>query len=65
MITATTHQKDYIVFKLDLANYLISNGIQLLRTKPSKQNTGKLVFMFPYNEDTINLVEQYKQLHTK
>jgi hypothetical protein len=53
-------QKDYIVFSLDLANYLIENNIKLIKTIPSKRNKGKLVFIFPDNQDTLSKIEEYK-----
>lgn len=57
--------KNYIVFSLDLANYLIEKGVNLIKTSPSKRNKGKLIFSFPNNEKTISLVEEYKRTHSK
>lgn len=57
-----TNQRDYIVFSMELAGYLMMNSIRLIKTKPNKDNPDKQVYFFPNTKETILHVEKYRML---
>ncbi|MED4016976.1 DUF5659 domain-containing protein [Sutcliffiella cohnii] len=56
------NDKNYIVFSMRLAGYLMLNGCRLMKIKPSKDNPDKKVYIFPNTQEVMDHVEQYTKM---
>jgi hypothetical protein len=56
------NDKNYIVFSMRLAGYLMLQGCRLIKTKPDKTNPNKHVYFFPKTTQVLEHVEKYKMI---
>lgn len=54
-------EKDFVVFKMALAGWLMQNGCRLKKITPSKKDATKFVYFFNDNENVRSLVEEYSK----
>jgi len=52
-------QKDYCIMSQKLATILITKGYPLHKVAPNKKYHDKSVFYFYYNDEIVNIVENY------
>lgn len=57
-----TSEKNYIVFSMRLAGYLMLKGCRLIKLKPSKNNADKFVYIFPDTSETHLHVQEYTDM---
>lgn len=52
--------KDYVIFKRNVANELLENGFKLKSIQPNYSDDRKSVFMFECTQELIEYVEKIK-----
>lgn len=54
-------KKEYIVFSMKLAGYLMQKGFVLKRMdKTTRDNSDRNIFFFNESEDLLSVIEEYK-----
>lgn len=53
-------KKEYIVFSMNLAGYLMQRGFVLKRMEKTTRDSNRNVFFFNESTDLLNAVENYK-----
>ncbi|MCK9858202.1 DUF5659 domain-containing protein [Paenibacillus sp. ATY16] len=57
--------KDYPIFNLDVANYLMAKGFKLVRIKPNKFKLGTLIFYFEQNKNIDLALDKFNKTFSK